>query len=151
MKCTFFGHRDAENSIAPVLEEAIEDLIINKNTDVFYVGNQGGFDSMVKRILIRMKNKYPHIRFYVVYAYYPTEKTKEDDSVETFFPEGLEKVPPRFAIDKRNRWMIKNADFVITYVQYTVGGAAKYKAVAEKANKTVVHLDAKSRLSEQTE
>ena len=98
-----------------------------------------------------MKNKYPHIRFYVVYAYYPTEKTKEDDSVETFFPEGLEKVPPRFAIDKRNRWMIKNADFVITYVQYTVGGAAKYKAVAEKANKTVVHLDAKSRLSEQTE
>ncbi len=140
MICTFFGHRNISVDIASDLETAIEDLILQKNADLFYVGNHGNFDSIVKRVLKKMKSKYPQISFFVVYAYLPTEKTKEDEDIETLYPEGLELVPPRFAIDKRNRWMIKQADYVITYVQSTVGGAAKYKAIAERANKNVINL-----------
>ena len=34
----------------------------------------------------------------------------------------------------------KQADFVVTYVKYTAGGAVKYKMIAEKAGKTVFNL-----------
>lgn len=37
----------------------------------------------------------------------------------------IENVPLRFSILKRNYWMIDNADFVIAYVKYSIGGAFK--------------------------
>lgn len=46
--CCFFGHRDTQSHIAGRLEQTIIDLIENKSVDTFYVGNQGGFDSMVR-------------------------------------------------------------------------------------------------------
>lgn len=49
-------------------------------------------------------------------------------------------VPRRFAIDKRNRWMIDHSDFVITYVSRSFGGAAKFKEIAEKKNRVVINI-----------
>ena len=51
-------------------------------------------------------------------------------------------VPPRFAIDYRNKWMIDHSD-VITYVRRSFGGAAKSKTLAAKKNKTVIELSEK--------
>lgn len=136
----FFGHKDAPSSIASDLEQVIEYLIDEKQADVFYVGNHGRFDALVKMQLIKMQQKYPHISAAVVYAYMPNNKEKQETEIDTVYPEGLENAPLRFAIDKRNRWMIKQADFVVTYVKYTVGGAVKYKTIAEKAGKTVFNL-----------
>ena len=56
------------------------------------------------------------------------------------YPNGLEKVPQRFAIDRRNRMMIDWSDIVVTFVCYSVGGAAKYKEIAEKKGKKVLNL-----------
>lgn len=140
MVCTFFGHKDTPSSAAKALEQMIEYLITEKQADVFYVGNHGGFDAMVKTQLIKMQQKYPHISVAVVYAYLSNDKGKQETEIDTVYPEGLENAPPRFAIDKRNRWMIKQADYVVTYVKYTVGGAVKYKEIAEKAGKTVFNL-----------
>ncbi len=36
--------------------------------------------------------------------------------------------------------MLKKADCIITYVRFSVGGAAKYKALAEKKQKIVINL-----------
>ena len=58
----------------------------------------------------------------------------------TVFPEGLESVPPRYAIDRRNRWMLDRSDYVVTYVRNPYGGAAKYKELAIKKHKTVIEL-----------
>ena len=49
--CTFFGHRDCPSSIKPKLREALIDLIENHTVDMFYVGQQGAFDSMVRSVL----------------------------------------------------------------------------------------------------
>ena len=46
--CTFFGHRDCPETIRPALRRLLVDLIENRNVDMFYVGNQGGFDYMVR-------------------------------------------------------------------------------------------------------
>ena len=49
-------------------------------------------------------------------------------------------VPYRFRIDKRNRWMINESQFVITHIRHSVGGAAKYSEIAKKAGKTVINI-----------
>ena len=74
MICTFFGHRDTSKNIKPTLMSVLVDLIKNKNVDIFYVGNNGNFDFIVKEVLEELKEKYP-IKYYVVLAYIP----KKDD------------------------------------------------------------------------
>lgn len=139
MVCTFFGHRDAPESVETVLRTKLVELIEWKNADTFLVGNQGAFDRMVIRQLKALRVQYPHIHCAVVLAYMPegNEKTEE---LETVFPDRMEYVPRRFAVDRRNRWMLEKADCVLTYVVHSVGGAAKYKRVAEQKGKMVVEL-----------
>ena len=79
------------------------------------------------------------IRFYVVLAYQPTEKAV-DYLAHTVLPDGIETVPPRFTINYRNRFMLENADFVITYVTHSWGGAAKFMQMAEKKQKRIIEL-----------
>ena len=51
MTCTFFGHRIVPNEIEPTLRSTLIDLIDNHDVDLFYVGNHGGFDAMVHKVL----------------------------------------------------------------------------------------------------
>lgn len=142
MTCTFFGHRNVSEEIEPTLRSTLIDLIENHDVDMFYVGNQGSFDSMVRRVLKDLSNAYP-IKYYVVLAYMP-EKMNEFESNEysdTIVFEGFESVPKRFAIDRRNRWMIDQSDYVVTYVTHDIGsGAAKFKSISERCGKRIVEL-----------
>lgn len=65
----------------------------------------------------------------------------ENDNLNyTIIPDGIETVPKKFAINYRNSWMIEQSDYVVTYVNSSVGGAAKFKKQAEKKNKIVINL-----------
>ena len=139
MVCTFFGHKDTPKEIEPTLRSTLIDLIENKNINVFYVGNHGNFDAMVRHQLVELSQVYP-ITYSVVLAYLPTEKSEYDDFTNTIYPEGLETAPKRFAISYRNKWMITQADIVVTYVTRTYGGAAQFKALAQRRGKIVVEL-----------
>ena len=136
---TFFGHKDTPKEIEPTLRSTLIDLIENKNVNVFYVGNNGNFDTMVRRQLEDLSRVYP-ITYSVVLAYLPTVKNKYDDLSNTIYPEGLETVPKRFAISWRNKWMIQQSDIVVTYVTHNFGGAAQFKIFAEKQSKNVINL-----------
>lgn len=137
MKCSFFGHGDAPESIEPELKKVITELIEHGKVDTFYVGTHGNFDKMAYRVLLKMAQVYP-IKVYVVLSSMPAKRAEVYG--ETIIPDGLENIPPRFGIDYRNRWMVKNSDYVITYVHRPFGGAAKYKEYAEKKNKIVVNI-----------
>ena len=139
MVCTFFGHKDTPKEIEPTLRSTLIDLIENKNVNVFYVGNNGNFDTMVRHQLEDLSQTYP-ITYSVVLAYLPTEKNKYDNLTNTIYPEGLETVPKRFAIPWRNKWMIQQSDVVVTYVTRNFGGAAQFKALAERLNKHIINL-----------
>ena len=138
MICTFFGHSDAPETVKPTLKAAIIELIEKENVTGFYVGNHGNFDRMAISILSELA-KTQSIRFYVVLAYQPTEKDA-DYLAHTVLPDGIEAVPPRFAINFRNRFMLENADIVITYVTHSWGGAAKFKQLAKKKQKRIIEL-----------
>lgn len=134
---TFFGHRDTPNKIEPTLRLTLIDLIENKNATVFYVGNNGSFDAMVRRQLADLSKVYP-IKYSVVLAYMPASaKPFEKADENTILPEKIENIPKRFAINFRNKWMIENSDIVVAYVTHPSSGAYKFKKLAEKKNKTV--------------
>lgn len=139
LACTFFGHRDCFGLSREKLYSAIEALI-GQGIEEFYVGNQGQFDSMVYHCLKQLSSVYPHIRIAVVLAYLPTEKREYEDHTHTVYPEGMENVPRKFAIDRRNEWMLSHTDYVICYITHSWGGAYKFCRLAKKQGKHVVNL-----------
>ena len=138
--CCFFGHREVKHNIRDKLTVVIEKLITEENVTEFYVGNQGQFDSMVYSVLKELKANYPHIRYTVVLAYMPDEHIKEVYGENTLFPDGMESVPKKFAISKRNDWMIQQSRFAVCYVHKITGGAAKFREKAEKKELRIIEV-----------
>ena len=141
--CTFFGHRDCPSSIKHKLREVLIDLIENHAVDMFYVGQQGAFDGIVRSILKDLMLVYPHIRYAVVLERLPSKRNEFDtyDYSDTMLPEGIETIHPRFAISWRNKWMIKQSDYVVTYITHSWGSAAQFAERAEKQNRTVINIE----------
>ena len=136
----FFGHRDVTHDIRAKLQFIIEQLIAEEQIYNFYVGHQGQFDSMVRSVLKELKVKYPHIRYTVVLAYMPDEHIKEVYGEDTLYPDGLETVPRRFAISKRNDWMIQHSGYAVCYVHKITGGAVKFREKARKKGLLVIGI-----------
>ena len=139
MTVTFFGHKDTPKEIEPTLRTTLVDLIENHGATEFYVGNNGNFDTIVRRQLEALSQTYL-ITYSVVLAYLPTKKSEYDDFINTLLPEGIETVPKRFAISYRNKWMIKQSDVVLTYVTHTYGGAWQFKVIAQRQGNLVIEL-----------
>lgn len=149
MVCTFIGNRDAPNTILPELHNVLEYLIQRCGADVFYVGNYGSFDQMVRRELSSLKAIYPQICYYVALAYFPTELQvgqTQDDYKDTVFFDELLSVPKRFAIDRLNRHLISISQVVITYVAHP-GNATKYRDYALNTGKRIIELCRKDKES----
>ena len=139
--CTFFGHRDCPASLKPKLRAVVVDLIERHGVDRFYVGRQGAFDAMARTVLRELAEVYPHISYAVVLERLPGPKDEAVwDFSDTIFPEGLEAVPPRFAIARRNEWMLRQADYVVAYVTHDWGGAAQFAEKAHRQGKIVLDL-----------
>ena len=122
------------------VKRVLIDLITNQGVDMFYVGHQGQFDVYVHSELKKLKQEYPQINYAVVLAYMPGKKTEHDDYSDTMLPEGIESVHPHYAISWRNNWMLKQSDYVVTYITHNWGGAAQYALKAQKQGKVIINL-----------
>ncbi len=142
MIVTFLGHRDAPSEIQPHLERQLTDLIEDYNATCFYVGNNGNFDRLVQYTLQNLSVRYSQISFFIVLAYLPTNHCASLSSCEipTIFPEGLEFSHPKYAIAKRNHWMIDHSDCVVAYVSHNFGGASQFLRLAERKKKLIFNL-----------
>lgn len=139
--CTFFGHRDCPASLKPKLRTVVVELIERHGVDRFYMGRQGAFDAMARSVLRELTEVYPHISYAVVLERLPGPREESVwDFSDTIFPEGLETVPPRFAIARRNEWMLKQADYVVAYITHDWGGAAQFAEKARRQGKIVRNL-----------
>ena len=140
--CTFFGHHMISENIKPKLLSVITELIEKNDVHLFYVGNHGSFDSAVFQVLKQLAQTHD-IKYYVILAYMPDHRGDHHfyPNIETLLPNGIEAVPKRYAILYRNKWMVNNSDFVVTYVRHDQGsGAARFKRLAERKNKVVIEL-----------
>jgi len=56
---------------------------------------------------------------------------------ETIYPP-LESIPRKFAILRRNEWMVQESDIVVAYVNHGWGGAAKTLQYARRKKKRII-------------
>jgi len=140
MVVTFCGHHDVQQSdmLYQKLKSTLRELIA-EGADTFLLGGYGAFDVMAASVLHELKSEYPHIRSTLVIAYLNRSYSSElyDD---TLYPP-LENTPRRFAILRRNEWMIAHADTVIFYVIHDWGGAASTLRFAKRKHKRIVSLE----------
>ena len=68
------------------------------------------------------------------------ERAMIEDQEITLFPEKVALSPPKFAIFKRNEWMIQHSDLIISYVKYSSSNAYKWMKKAEKRGLEIINL-----------
>jgi len=138
--CTFWGHGDCPDSVRPQIKEAVLTLIEHGVHD-FFVGCNGNFDRLVRSVLMELSLQQKNLRYDVVLAYLDKNASLlYEQGYPTIFPEGIEKIPPRYAISWRNSWMLSKADYAICYVKYTWGGAAQFRKKAIKKGLKIIDL-----------
>ena len=132
--CFFIGHREAEERLLPRLELAIERLIVEENVRYFYVGGYGGFDRVAAAAVKHAKQKYPDITLMLVLPYHPADRPIDTPNGfdGTYYPEGLENTPRRYAIVRTNRIMVDTCDWLVCYVRH---GASNSRNLLEYAQR----------------
>ena len=137
MTCGFMGHRDAPNEVKKIME-AMVDAVIEKGVKDFYVGNNGNFDLYAQQVLERRCSK-TSLQYYILLSF-PFEKALSGMQERTLYTEGLEKTPLKFAIAKRNDYLIKKSDVLIVYQKYSFSNCYKLVERALRAGKIVINL-----------
>ena len=138
--CTFFGHSECYGLDVAMLRHALEELVKQGITE-FVVGNHGQFDAMVFSCLQELSNDYPDISYSVALAYLPTHKQDYDRyHGRSFYPEGVEIGPAKFAIERRNRYLISVSDVCLCFIDRTFGGAYKFARMAKKRGLRMINL-----------
>lgn len=132
--CFFMGHREADERLLPRLELEIDRLIQEDNVHYFYAGGYGGFDRIAATAVRRAKRKYPDIILMRVLPYHPAEKSIPtlDGFDGTYYPEGLENTPRRYAIVRTNKIMVDICDWCVCYVNH---GASNSRKLLEYARR----------------
>lgn len=139
MTVAFCGHRDivCSDKLTRQLRFILCNLI-SEGADTFLLGGYGAFDSIAAMAVRGLKSTYPHIRSTLVLAYLDRDYN-EDLYDDTVYPP-LEGVPLRYAISRRNRWMVDTADVVVSYVSHSYGGAAATLRYAEQKHKRIIRV-----------
>ena len=135
MNCMFIGHHDAPSKIKNYLSEAIL-YLAKKGIKNFLVGNNGNFDDLTQCVLEELSNEGYNLNFNIVLSRVDEGALSRNQNA-TVFPEGLENIPPRFSISKRNNWLIKNSSFLIAYVKHGFSNSGK---ILEKARKKGLYI-----------
>ena len=146
MIVTFCGHRDfvetaeAENQLTMFLEKyARENVRL-----VCYNGGYGNFDYFAAKCVQRKQEQYSNIRNCLVLPYIDQPFLERIEIFKNHFDETiyplLESVPRKYAIIRRNEWMVDSADIVIAYVTYSWGGAARTLEYARRKKKNIIKI-----------
>ena len=139
--CFFIGHREADERLLPKLIDTIESLVASEDVTCFYVGGYGGFDRIAASAVKRVKKSHPEIQLMLVLPYHPAERPVQTPYGfdGTYYPEGMEAVPRKFAIVQANKCMVDNVDWLVAYVRYGASNSRKILEYAER--KSVSHIN----------
>ncbi len=105
--CFFIGHREAPDSLFPILAAEVERHITECGVTDFVVGRYGRFDGMAARRVMAAKKRHPEVTLTLLLPYHPHDRPipTPPGFDGTFYPPGMEAVPKRGAIVRANRYM----------------------------------------------
>lgn len=137
MIITFCGHDSVPDShkVREWLRHVLDQFLYEENV-ICYLGGYGGFDRLAASVVRQKQKANPALQAVLILPY--LDRKYDGSGYDyTLFPP-LESVPPRYAIVKRNEWMVAQADVIIAYVTHSWGGAAKTLAYARAKRKKVI-------------
>ena len=144
MIITFIGHRSLYHSegLFNLLKATIINHIKNGEPISFYCGGYGEFDSLCARVGYEIKKTHPSCEVLLITPYLTRTYRQDITGVpyDSIIYPPLENVPPKFAISKRNEWMVNQADLIIAYVIHSYGGAYKSLEFAKRKHKKIINL-----------
>ena len=148
MIITFAGHSfiSSKDKIKKIVKEQMRNNIKDSTSVTCYLGGYGDFDALCANVCRELKQEFTFIEIVYVTPYISlSEQTKIKEMQKyglydaSIYPP-IESTPPKFAILKRNEWMIEKADIVITYVDRNFGGAFKSLQTAKRRKKKVINI-----------
>ena len=148
MIVSFAGHSfvSSPDRVRELVKEQIRNQITAVDRVTFYLGGYGNFDEICALACRELKQE--GVLAELVYVT-PYISLSEQDKIKGMLRAGLydtslypltQKTPPRFAISKRNEWMMTNADVIIAYVNHSYGGAYKSLQVARRREKKIINI-----------
>ena len=146
MIITFCGHSNYSSSLEDEerLLKLLKIVACGEQVD-FYLGGYGGFDRFALKCATKYKQLYKNTKLVFITPYLDKWLNERKDILiktydEIIYPE-IEHVPQKFAIIKRNEWMIINCELVICYIKtLTASRAGKFFILAKKLNKKIINL-----------
>lgn len=139
----FIGHSHCYTLDTADLEATIISLIKNGVT-TFLSGGMGEFDRKCAGIVHRLKPRYPHIISCIVIPYLDYKIFNKELFDCSEFPEGLETVPYRAKIIRRNSCMVDMAQSAVCFVTHGYGGAAQTYAYAKRKKLSIINIKSKA-------
>ena len=135
--CFFIGHRDASEEIYPALYAAVEQNISEYGVTEFIVGHYGGFDRLAASAVKEAKRFYSGVELMLLLPYHPVKQPipTPNGFDGTFYPPGMESVPPKVAIVRANRYVVDSVDYLIAYVWHPASNAWKLVEYAKRRTK----------------
>lgn len=145
MIITFCGHSQYlfNKKDTALLEKVLLQQITKNPACEFFLGGYGNFDELCLTTLLKLKQQYKNIKITFVTPYVDKNYSKLQFAKYYYdciiFPP-LEHIPRKFAIIKRNKWMVDNSDLVIAYVCCDLGGAFKTLLYAKRKNIPIINI-----------
>ncbi len=148
MTIAFAGHSfiSSKKKVKEMIKEQIRNNTIDVKLVTCYLGGYGDFDEISACACRELKQEYNNIEMVYVTPYIRlSEQVKIEEMqryalYDTSIYPPIENVPLRFAISKRNEWMMANADLIIAYVNRSHGGAYKSLQVAKRKKKKIINV-----------
>ena len=148
MIVSFAGHSRVgeRDKVKGAVKEVLKAVLAENEAVTCYLGGYGDFDALCAAACRELKQEFSGMEVVYVTPYMTlSEQTKMKELLsfglyDAFVYPPIENTPLKFAISKRNEWMMTNADLVIVYVNRTYGGAYRSLKVAQSRKKRIVNV-----------
>ena len=143
--CSFFGHRNVFVDLRDKIENAAKKVISEYGVNTFYVGDRGEFDRQSVSAICSLKHEYPNIKLILVLPYLTNKLNTYKEYYQQQFdeiviPSVLDDVHPKGAITRRNRWMVEQSSYIISYINRDHSGAYTAVSYAKKKKLPINNL-----------
>lgn len=158
--CCFTGHRpnklfgydpyaNGNKQLLNHLRKEIESLIVNRGYDTFITGMALGTDMWAARIVLSLKNKYPHIRLIAAIPcegqpqQWPQESQKQHADIlkQCDYSHVIATHYTPACMQKRNEWMVDRSSFILSVWDGTSGGTGNCINYAKRNNVAFINTN----------
>ncbi len=151
--CCFTGHRDiGEDKIELIiesLEDTLEFLIENLKVCNFYAGGALGFDTISALLVLKLKKKYPHITLNLILPCKDQFRKWNLDDVKIYQNilkacDSAEFISEKYTLgcmQKRNKALVDNSAYCISYLKKESGGTFFTVNYAKKQGLFLINID----------